>query len=64
MKDDNKPELIKEQCYTYKNMNFVVKPVFRQNGRTLREIILRLIKNEIDREGLFGSWSRDYGTVI
>ncbi len=50
MKDDNKPELIKEQCYTYKNINFVVKPVFRQNGRTLSEIILRLIKNEIDRE--------------
>lgn len=49
MKENNKPELMKEQCYTYKNICFIVKPVFRESGRTLSEILLRLIKNEIDR---------------
>ena len=50
MKDNNKPELMKEQRYTYKNISFIVKPVFRESGRTLSEILLRLIKNEIDRD--------------
>lgn len=50
MKENNKPELMKEECYTYKNICFIVKPVFRQSGRTISEILLRLIKNEIDQD--------------
>ncbi|MGN0674946.1 MAG: hypothetical protein ACI4KG_04300 [Oscillospiraceae bacterium] len=50
MKENKKPELMKEQRYTYKNICFIVKPVFRESGRTLSEILLRLIKNEIDRD--------------
>lgn len=47
MSEKQKTELNAEQYYAYKNMSFIVKPVFREKGKTLCELLLHLIKRDV-----------------
>ena len=48
MSEKQKTELNAEQYYAYKNMSFIVKPVFREKGNSLCELLLHLIKRDVE----------------